>query len=77
MMEELEKYDLIFCAGSKLKSRSLRSLVLKLLILRLRPDLGLVASSVVPMLVGFYQAFTGNYDFLHEATVDRLSSVFG
>ena len=38
---------------------------------------GLVASSTIPVLVGFYQSFTGHYDFLLDATVDRVSSVFG
>jgi len=38
---------------------------------------GLVFSSIIPILIGFYQSLTGQYDFLLDATVDRLSSVFG
>lgn len=38
---------------------------------------GLMISSLIPMLIGFYQSFTGQYNFLLDATVDRLSSVFG
>lgn len=38
---------------------------------------GLIFSSAFPLAVGFYQAATGQYDFLLDATVDRLSSVFG
>lgn len=36
----------------------------------------LIVSSVVPLLFGFYQAITGNYDQIYDAEVDRMSSVF-
>ncbi len=37
----------------------------------------LVASSIIPLIVGFYQALTGDYDFLKDMHTDRLSSLFG
>ncbi|MCU7926562.1 MAG: O-antigen ligase family protein [Candidatus Thiodiazotropha sp. (ex Dulcina madagascariensis)] len=37
----------------------------------------LIVSSLIPLLIGFYQAFTGQYNMIHDAEVDRVSSVFG
>jgi len=37
----------------------------------------LVASSIIPLIIGFYQVLTGDYDFLRDVRIDRLSSLFG
>jgi len=34
-------------------------------------------STIVPILFGFYELISGNYGLLHQATVERVSSVFG
>ncbi|MEW6518558.1 MAG: O-antigen ligase family protein [Thermodesulfobacteriota bacterium] len=34
-------------------------------------------SAVIPILVGFYQALTGNYSMIAESTMDRVSSIIG
>lgn len=34
-------------------------------------------SSVIPILVGFYQKFSGNYSLFTSSTMDRADSVFG
>ncbi len=36
----------------------------------------LIIASVIPLLFGFYQAITGNYDLIYSAEVKRISSVF-
>jgi len=36
----------------------------------------LIIASVIPLLLGFYQAITGNYDLIYSAEVKRISSVF-
>lgn len=36
----------------------------------------LIISSVIPLMFGFYQEFTGNYDIIYDAEVNRISSVF-
>lgn len=34
-------------------------------------------SAIIPILFGFYEIISGNYGLLHQATVERVSSVFG
>lgn len=34
-------------------------------------------STIVPILFGFYEIISGNYGLLHQANVERVSSVFG
>ncbi|MCU7918324.1 MAG: O-antigen ligase family protein [Candidatus Thiodiazotropha sp. (ex Epidulcina cf. delphinae)] len=36
-----------------------------------------IFASFIPMLFGFYQVVTGNYDQIHAAVVERVNSVFG
>jgi len=35
-----------------------------------------ILASVIPIIFGFYQEITGNYDMIHDAEVNRVSSVF-
>ncbi|MCU7862094.1 MAG: O-antigen ligase family protein [Candidatus Thiodiazotropha sp. (ex Lucinoma kastoroae)] len=37
----------------------------------------IVLASIVPLLFGFYQAITGNYDQVHAGATERVNSVFG
>lgn len=34
-------------------------------------------ATIIPILFGFYEIISGNYGLLHQATVERVSSVFG
>lgn len=36
-----------------------------------------ILASIIPMMFGFYQEITGNYDQIYNAAVNRVNSVFG